>query len=147
MKFAYLAVGAIAVGAIVGFLWPAQAQDYVSMDAPITVNGVDTVCTGIGDEAQHDPRWAAYPIRVEFSNGGAQYLAGAHVVLSTAGGKELATLDCAGSWVLFKPAPGKYKVEATLLNNQGGGMQSAVFSPPASGQKRVVLRFKLPANR
>ena len=147
MRFVYLAVTAVVAGAIAGYLWPARAQSYVAMDNPITVNGVDTVCTGIGDEAQHDPRWAAYPIRVEFSNGGAQYLSGAHVVLSQAGGKPLAALDCAGSWVLFKLAPGNYKVDATLLYNQGGGTRSATFSPPATGQKRVVLQFKLPANQ
>ena len=146
MKFVYLAITAIAIGAAAGFAWPAHAQSYVSMDNPITINGVDTVCTGIGDEAQHDPRWAAYPIRVEFSNGGAQYLSGAHVTLSS-GGKTLAALDCAGSWVLFKLAPGSYQVEASLLNNQGGGVRSGDFSPPAHGQKRVVLQFKLGANQ
>jgi len=146
MRFVYWAVSAVVVGAVVGFIWPAQAQSYVTMDNPITINGVDTVCTGVGDEAQHDPRWAAYPIRVEFSNGGAQYLSGAHVTLSQ-GGKTLAALDCAGSWVLFKLAPGSYHVEASLLNNQGGGARSAEFSPPAHGQKRVVLQFKLQPNQ
>ena len=146
MKFRYLAAGAILAGAIVGFYWPAQANSYVPMDNPITIDGVETVCTGIGDEAQHDPRWLAYPIRVEFSNSGAQYLSGAHVVLS-AGGKPLAALDCAGPWVLFKLAPGNYTVAATLLNGQGGGERSAAFSPPATGQKRVVLQFKLPPNQ
>lgn len=149
MKFVYLAMTAMVAGGIGGYLWPdaAQAQSYVAMDNPITINGVDTVCTGVGDEAQHDPRWAAYPIRVEFSNGGAQYLSGAHVELSSAGGKPMAKLDCAGSWVLFKLPPGSYKIDAGLLNNQGGGVRSAVFSPPAHGQKRVVLQFKLNPNQ
>lgn len=147
MRFVYLAATAVVAGAVAGFLWPAQAQSFVAMDNPITVNGIDTVCTGIGDEAQHDPRWAAYPIRVEFSNGGAQYLSGAHVVLSTASGKTLAAMDCAGPWVLFKLAPGTYKVDATLLYNQGGGTRSATFAPPATGQKRVVLQFKVNPNQ
>lgn len=147
MRFIYLAAAAVLVGAIAGYLWPSHAQSFVTMDSPISVNGVDTVCTGIGDQAQHDPRWAAYPIRIEFSNGGAQYLAGAHVALSTAAGKPLAALDCAGSWVLFKLAPGKYRVDATLLYNQGGGTRSASFSPPPTGQKRVVLQFKLQPNQ
>jgi len=146
MRFVYWAISAVAIGAAAGFAWPAHAQSYVPMDNPISINGVDTVCTGIGDEAQHDPRWAAYPIRVEFSNGGAQYLSGAHVTLSQ-GGKTLAALDCAGSWVLFRIPPGSYHVEATLLNNQGGGARSAEFSPPAHGQKRVVLQFKLNPNQ
>ncbi len=87
MKLRYLALGAIVIGGTAGFLWPAEADVPMPMDNPISVDGVDTVCTGIGDEAQHDARWLAYPIRVEFSNGGAQYLSGAHVVLSAVGGK------------------------------------------------------------
>ena len=146
-RFFCLAILAVIAGAVAGFLWPARAQSFVSMDNPITIDGVDTVCTGIGDEAQHDPRWSGYPIRIEFSNGGAQYLSGAHVALSTASGKSLAALDCAGSWVLFKLAPGTYRVDATLLYNQGGGTRRAVFSPPARGQKRVVLQFKLQPNQ
>jgi hypothetical protein len=146
MRFICLAVVAIVAGAAAGLFWPAHAQSYVSMDNPVSIDGVQAVCTGIGDEAQHDPRWPGYPIRVEFSNGGAQYLSGAHVVLSQ-GGKTLAALDCAGPWVLFKLPPGDYKVDATLLNNQGGGTRSAEFSPPAEGQKRVVLQFKLQPNQ
>jgi len=147
MRFLYLAILAIIAGAAAGFFWPANAQSFVPMDNPISIDGTQTVCTGIGDEAQHDPRWAGFPIRIEFSNGGAQYLSGAHVVLSTLGGKTLAALDCAGSWVLFKVAPGDYKVDATLLYNQGGGTRSASFSAPEHGQKRVVLQFKLQANQ
>ncbi len=144
MKFFYWAAMALIAGAAGS---PAEAQSFVAMDTPITVNGIETVCTGVGDEAQHDPRWAAYPIRVEFSNGGAQYVAGAHVDLSTPGGKPLAALDCAGSWVLFKLDPGKYRVDATLLYNQGGGTKNTVFATPARGQKRVVLQFKLQPNQ
>jgi hypothetical protein len=147
MRYVYLAAAAVVAGAVAGFCYPVRAQNYAAMDQPITVNGVDTVCTGIGNEAQHDPRWAAYPIRVEFSNGGAQYLSGAHVTLSGADGKPLATLDCAGAWVLFKLPPGTYRVQASLLNNQAGGTSSATFEPPASGQKRVELQFKLPPNQ
>ncbi len=145
MRFLYWAAMALVAGGAAGA--PAQAQSFVAMDTPITVNGIETVCTGVGDEAQHDPRWAAYPIRVEFSNDGAQYLSGAHVDLSTAGGKPLAALDCAGSWVLFKLDPGKYRVDATLLYNQGGGTKNAAFVAPATGQKRVVLQFKLQPNQ
>ena len=126
---------------------PALAQGTIPMDQPVTVGSVDAVCTGIGSDAQHDPRWLAYPIRIEFSNGGAQYLSGAHVELSGASGRPLAALDCAGPWVLFKLGPGHYKVSATLTGQQGGGTSSETFSPPARGQKRVVLGFRIQPNQ
>jgi hypothetical protein len=111
------------------------------MDTPITVNGIETACSGIGDAPKTDPRWPAYPVRVEFSNGGAQYLSGAHVTLSE-GGKTLTSFDCAGSWVLFKNLkPGAtYKVAATITG-QPAGEKSVNFTPPASGQKRVVIQY------
>lgn len=124
----------------------AQQGQPMPMDTPTTIGGIDTVCTGIGQEAQSDPRWQAYPVRIEFSNGGAQYLSGANVELSTAGGKSLLSVNCPGSWVLFKLQSGSYKVTASLTG-QGGGTSSATFSPPHSGQKRVVLGFKVQPNQ
>jgi hypothetical protein len=141
----HLALAAVVLGAVAGFVWPASA-DPLPMDNPVTADGVETVCTGIGS-AQDDPRWKDYPVRVEFSNGGAQYLAGARITLSGKG-KTMAAFDCAGSWVLFKLAPGSYKVTAKLTGNQGGGAaRSATFSPPATGQKRVVIQFPKQPNQ
>jgi len=144
VKFWYFAVAAVAIGTALGFAWPAVA-DPMPMDNPTSLNGVEVVCTGIGS-AQQDPRWMDYPVRVEFSNGGAQYLAGAHVTLRN-GAKELASFYCSGSWVLFRLKPGSYKVSATLTEQQASGERSASFSPPAKGQKRVVIQFPLPANQ
>lgn len=123
-----------------------QAQGSVPMDKPTTIGGVDTVCTGVGEEAQN-PAWLAYPVRIEFSNGGAQYLSGTHVELTTAGGKRVAGVDCDGPWVLFQLQPGSYKVTATLMSQPGGGTSSATFTAPKSGQKRVVLDFKVGPNQ
>jgi len=137
MKFCHL--GVLAIGAI-GFAWPASA-DPLPMDQPTTVGGIETVCTGIGS-AEDDPRWKAYPIRVEFSNADAQYIAGAHVNLS-GGGKVLATFDCSGAWVLFKLGSGTYNISASLLDRPDAGERSATFSPLPSGQRRVVIQFPI----
>lgn len=123
----------------------AQGQGAPPMDTPTTIGGVDTVCTGIGEQA-HNPQWSAYPVRIEFSNGGAQYLSGAHVQLATGGGRPIASLDCNGPMVLFRVRPGSYRVTATLVS-QPGGTSSATFTAPPSGQKRVVLDFKVGANQ
>lgn len=143
VRFWQLALLALAIGTAVGFAWPAGA-DPLEMDTPGTVNGIETVCTGLGS-AQDDPRWKSYPVRVEFSNGGAQYLAGAHVRLSN-GAKELASFDCSGSWVLFRLKAGNYTVAATLTEKPEAGERSATFSTPARGQKRVVIQFPVQPN-
>jgi len=145
MRFVHWAVAAVLVGGVAGFIWPASADSSLPMDNATTINGVQTVCTGIGS-AEDNPVWKTYPIRVEFSNDKAQYLAGVHIVLDQ-GGKSLAAFDCAGSWVLFKVPAGSYKVTANLTGQTGGAARSATFSPPATGQKRVVIQFPVQPNQ
>ncbi|MGH6888431.1 MAG: carboxypeptidase-like regulatory domain-containing protein [Rhizomicrobium sp.] len=124
-----------------------QGGQHMPMDRPVPVNGTETVCTGVGDRAEQDPRWLTYPVRIEFSNKGAQYLSGAHVDLATGGGRTIASVDCDGAWVLFRVPPGMYRVTARLFAQPGGGTASATFAAPASGQKRVVLDFSLGPNQ
>ncbi|MEI9887436.1 MAG: hypothetical protein WDN08_13235 [Rhizomicrobium sp.] len=114
------------------------APQPMSMDTPVSFGNIETVCTGVGS-AKDDPQWASYPVRIEFSNGGAQYLSGAHVTLS-AGGAAIADLNCAGPWVLVKGAPGAYHVTAAI-NGSSGKPATAAFTLGSGAQKRVVLRF------
>ena len=132
MKFRILVASAALSGA---FIAPAAA-DPLPMDSPVTTGGVETVCTGVGS-GKDDPRWAAYPVKVEFSNGGAQFLSGAHVKLAGADGKTMAEFDCNGPWVLLRLPRGKYSVSATI----GDKSHNASFSPPDHGQKRVEIQF------
>jgi hypothetical protein len=120
--------------------------DPMLMDTPVPIDRGETVCTGIGS-GKDDPRWAEYPIRVEFSNGAAQYLAGVHVTLSGQG-RTIVSLDCLGSWVLFKVPAGTYKVTAELTSQPGGEPRSTTFTTSGGGpQKRVEVQFpKLSAN-
>ena len=142
MKLSHVLAGA----ALAAFLVDAAGADPLPMDTPITLGTVETACTGIG-EGKDDPRWASYPIRVEFSNAGSQYLSGAHVKLADAAGKPLAEFDCLGSWVLLRVPRGIYTVSATV-DGQNVPARSAKFEPPASGQKRIVLQFTdIPANQ
>jgi hypothetical protein len=116
MRFAYAAVAAVLVGGVAGWFWPARADQPMPMDTPISVGATQAVCTGVGDRAESDPRWLSYPVRVEFSNRGAQYLSGTHVNLSTASGRPLASVECNGPWLLFGVPPGTYRISATLLS-------------------------------
>ena len=107
----------------------------MAMDTPVSYNGVQAVCTGVGS-AKDDNQWAGYPVRIEFSNGGAQFLSGAHVTLSGAG---TADLNCDGPWVLVKGNPGTYHVSATIGNAKP---ETASFTLGKAGaQKRIELRF------
>ncbi|HUO90017.1 MAG TPA: hypothetical protein VMU08_12640 [Rhizomicrobium sp.] len=108
----------------------------MAMDTPVSFGNIQAVCTGVGS-AKDDPQWSSYPIRIEFSNGGAQYLSGAHVVLSGTGN---ADLNCAGPWVLVKGAAGSYHVTASINGSQAKPA-SATFNLRNGPQKRVVLRF------
>lgn len=124
-------------GLLVAMSAPALAGA-MPMDQPVQVNGLDTVCTGIG-ESKDDPRWLTYPIRIEFSNGGAQYLSGATVKLSR-GGKTVGELDCPGAWVLLKGTPGIYRIDASIDNSNAKPVNVSI-TMGSGKQKRVVLRF------
>jgi hypothetical protein len=110
----------------------------MAMDKPVQMNGLETVCTGIG-ETKDDPQWQSYPIRIEFSNGGAQYLSGATVKISH-GADTVVSLDCPGAWVLLKGAPGNYRIDATIDNSSAKPVNAA-FKMGSGAQKRIVLRF------
>jgi hypothetical protein len=116
----------------------AAFADPAPMDTPVQMNGLETVCTGVG-ETKDDPKWLAYPVRIEFSNGGAQYLSGATVKI-TQGSNVVASLDCAGAWVLLKGAPGEYRVDASI-DGSSAKPATAPFRLGAGAQKRIVLRF------
>lgn len=131
---AALGISALALAA------PASARDeMMPWDTPVLVNGIDMVCTGIG-EAQDDPRWKTYPLRVEFAGGDAQYLSRAEVVIARENGDVLATVKCPGAWLLLMVPPGKYQLTATLLRVQAAP-QTIVASAPESGQVRAIIRF------
>jgi hypothetical protein len=116
---------------------PALAES-MAMDRPVQVNGLETVCTGVG-ETKDDPQWLSYPVRIEFSNGGAQYLSGATVRISR-GVESVGSLDCPGAWVLLRGAPGEYRVDVTIDNSSARAV-NASFHMGSGPQKRIVLRF------
>jgi len=106
------------------------------IDQPMSMRAVEAVCTGITSDARADPRWAAYPLRIEFVGATGEYLADAQVTLSK-GDEAIAAVNCSGSWVLFKVMPGAYSVAAEIA----GMTKTARLTVPASGQARIVLRF------
>jgi hypothetical protein len=110
-------------------------------DTPTDINGVETVCTGVGS-AKDDPRWKAYPVKIVLATTGGADLANAHIAL-VKGGQTLAETDCDAPWVLFKAPPGRYTATATLIGGSGRS-NSASFSISGAGQKEVNILFKAP---
>ncbi|MCE9524025.1 MAG: hypothetical protein K8S25_16535 [Alphaproteobacteria bacterium] len=110
----------------------------LTADQPSTMNGIDIACTGVGDEAQTDPRWPAYGVRIEFADGQAQYLSDVTISIADASGTTLLETRCDSPWFLAKLSPGKYTVSGTF---EGRLTKTATFTAPKSGQSRIVVRF------
>jgi hypothetical protein len=109
-------------------------------DTPTSINGVDTVCTGVGS-AKDDPRWKAYPVKIVLATAGGADLANAHVTLAR-GGKALVETDCDAPWILFKAPPGQYTATATLIG--GSGQSHSASFTSGSAQKEVTILFSRP---
>jgi hypothetical protein len=137
MRFSSLLMGAAAAVLLAG---TASAADYQRLpdDEPITVDGIEVACTGVGDEAKEDPRWHDYSVRLEFAGGQQQYLADLDVSIETASGNELMAVRCGGPWLLVNLDPGKYRVRATFEHRL---TKSATITAPSRGPKRIVIAF------
>lgn len=116
----------------------ASASASVPQDRAIPMNGVDVACTGIGS-AKDDPQWNAWPVKVQFSNGAGQFLAGEHITLSR-GKDKIGDFVCDANWVLVRGPAGDYTVTAALTGH-ADKPHTAHFSPPSSGQKLVEIQF------
>lgn len=120
-----------------------MAQEALAVqDTPVTINGVEAVCTGVGS-AKDDPRWGAYPIKIVLATTGGANLANAHVTLNK-GGKEVAGLDCDAPWILFKAPPGSYSASATLIG--GSGRTNSTSFTSGTAQKEITITFARPSN-
>jgi hypothetical protein len=111
----------------------------VPIDGEASVGGIDVGCTGIG-ESKLDPKWQAYPVRVEFSDANNDYLANEVLTVRSAGGAELLTVSCEGPWILLKLPAGSYSVVGHVPGTSAQP-RTATFRPPSHGQMRVVLKF------
>jgi hypothetical protein len=110
------------------------------LDTPVMVNGVETACTGIGLAARNDPRWKAFPVRLEFSGPHSEYLSDETVFIEGAGGAQVMAVSCQGAWLLLKLPKGRFVVRARI-NGETAKERSMTITTPASGQARFVLQF------
>ena len=140
--YASVAIGLFVATAL--FSGPAahssQTPVQLQLDAETTIDGVGVACTGVGD-AKDDPRWQAYPVRVEFANPQHEYLVGETVTLSGKAGAPMFSVTCGGPWLLLKfPDHASYRLDARM-NDADTASQNRIVKAPAQGQERVVLTF------
>src|SRR5580692_1230210 len=121
-------MAALATGAAMAWLLPAWAVQ----DQPVTIGGVESVCTGVGS-AKDNPAWNGYPVKLVFANAAGEDLAQVHVALSQ-GGKTVMETDCDAPWLLLKAPAGNYGVNATI-NGAPGRSAKTQFSGGAGTQK------------
>ena len=108
------------------------------LDQITTIGGVDFACTGIGQEKQ-DPRWSAFPAKVEFADLQGDLIADEVLSVTNAKGETLATVKCEGPWILLRPATtGVYHVKGSFPEGTAPP-QSGMFSIP--GHVHLVMRF------
>jgi hypothetical protein len=116
----------------------AHADEAVRLpfDTPTMIDGVETVCTGIGQDSRVDPRWNAYPLKVVLAGEGGQYLGEAQVNVAAEGETKM-DVRCGGPWILLKLEPGRYTVTAAI----NGNTAKSTAYVASTGQGRIVLRF------
>jgi hypothetical protein len=121
-----------------GFPVTALAQPGLSLkpDTPTQIGTAEAVCTGVGSTARQNPAWKAYPLKIEVTGRGGQYLADVNLTLTQAD-QTIAAVHCDGPWLLFKLPPGRYRVEAEV----GSRKEASSALVPVAGQGRIVLRF------
>lgn len=135
---------AAALATLAAFGPPAQVQaqpaDEVNLplDRSVTVGGVEVACTGVG-QTRTDPKWQAFPVRVEFSDSRQEYL-GSGAVTVFADRRRLLSVRCDAPWILLKLQPGAYRIEGRVPGSPARP-RSAGFHTPARGQMRLVLQF------
>lgn len=133
MRMSLLAI-TVSVGAGSLMALPALAVQ----DQPVTQNGIETVCTGVGS-AKDNPDWSGYPVKLTFSNTAGENEAMEHVSIIQ-DGKPVLETDCDAPWLLIKAPAGQYNVNAQLPGTTRTA--SAAFSTSGSGsQKTINLAF------
>jgi len=121
--------------AIAALLALGTAPAWAVQDQPVTIGGIESVCTGVGS-AKDNPAWSAYPVKLVFATNAGEDLAQVHVAV-TQKGKPVMETDCDAPWLLVKAPAGVYGVKATV----GPLAATGTFSATSGPQKTVTLAF------
>lgn len=103
-----------------------------------TFEGQRFACTGVGNDAQNDPRWDDFPLKMVFTNDDGDYLGDVSVTLSNEAGDVVLAAQCAAPWLVANLQDGSYS--ATLVA-RGQYDRSVDFTVGGAGQTQVVVPF------
>ena len=115
---------------------PAFAQDG---DPILEANGVKYACAGVGKASRGDPRWPAFPVRLEFAAANGDFLGDPAVTVTDGGGKPVFSAQCNGPWVLIELPAGSYKVHAT--GQKGQYAKDFDIAVKVGGQTKKTIRL------
>jgi hypothetical protein len=128
---------AAALAIAAAFTGPALAQG--AGDPILEANGVKYACAGVGKASRSDPRWAAFPVRLEFAAANGDFLGDPAVTVSDASGKQVFQAQCNGPWVLIELPAGSYKVHATGQKGQYAKDFEIAIKPGSQTKKTIRL--------
>jgi hypothetical protein len=127
----------LAVLGILAAPLPAIAQG--AGDPILEANGIKYACAGVGKASRGDPRWPAFPVRLEFAAANGDFLGDPAVTVTDQGGKPVFQAQCNGPWVLIELAPGTYKVHAT--GQKGQYAKDFEIAIKAGSQTKKTIRL------
>jgi hypothetical protein len=116
---------------------PAAAQG--AGDPILEANGIKYACAGVGKASRSDPRWPAFPVRLEFAAANGDFLGDPAVTVTDASGKQVFQVQCNGPWVLIELPAGSYKVHATGQKAQYA--KDFDLAVKAGGQTKKTIRL------
>jgi hypothetical protein len=122
----------LAMASLLGAGFAAAQTETAAEDQPMSISGVETVCTGTTTDVRANPQWRDYGFHLEFAGKGGQYLGDEQV--SVTGNGHSISVKCGGPWVLMKLPAGSYHVSAEVPE---GGHRDFTMHVPG----RMILHF------
>jgi hypothetical protein len=116
---------------------PAAAQG--AGDPILEANGIKYACAGVGKASRSDPRWASFPVKLQFAAANGDFLGDPDVTVTDSSGKQVFTAQCNGPWVLIELPAGRYKVHAT--GQKGQYAKDFAISVKAGAQASKTIRL------
>jgi hypothetical protein len=134
MRYATTLVSATAFLLGLGF----TALAATSSNEVLSQQGREFACTGVGDDAQNNPRWNKFPLKMVFTNRAGDYLGDVQVQVMNSNGDTLVEAHCMAPWLLADLDAGSYKAKVMA---PGADQKTVDFRVQGAGQTQVVVTF------